>query len=148
VNYTIRPAPRLHYEWLKERTGGELSDGYRAIEALDSLVDFCPRCGLRHGRVRGMVGYSSWTPNSVRMDIALDAPATFRALLPHMFKYPFTEGGREMAFVVIASDNKRSLKLTEHTGFKELHRLVDAHSPGVDLVVMMLRRSDCRKERL
>lgn len=143
MNYTVRAAPRLHYEWLKKRCGCEVSDGYRAIEALDNIVDFCPRCGLRHGCVRGMIGFSGWTPNSVRMDVALDAASALRPLLGPAFEYAFGPD-RQLVLVVISSDNARSLALTDSAGFLEKYRVPDGWAPGVDLVVKTLSRRDCR----
>lgn len=128
----VRAAPKEHYSWLTTRAGLVASPEFRAIEAVDGE------------RIVGMVGYDSWTPNGVFMSTALDEPIAMRALLPHAFRYPFEEAGREVAIAVVRSDNERSLRLVRRLGFRRVYAVRDGWAKGVDLVLHELRREHCR----
>lgn len=144
MSYAVFPSPPEHYAWLGERTGCEMTAGFRAIEAQDGAERYCRLCGRYHGRIVGMVGYSGWTPNSVGMHLALDKPAAIRALLQHGFRYAFVQAEKQLVIGVTPGDNDRALKLNRHLGFRETYRVRDAWKPGVDLVIQELRRDDCR----
>lgn len=121
------------FRWIKERTSCGISDGFRAIEAVNE-----------NGRIAGMIGYDSWTENAVQMHIALDSPAALRPLLRHCFRYPFIQNARSIALGIIPAHNTRSCRLAERVGFCEVHRIVDGWDKGDDLVIYEMRKSDCR----
>lgn len=129
----VRAAPPRDFAWLYQRTGFLLSGTGRAIEAVDS-----------RDRIHGMVGYDDWTPASVRMHVAVDAPAAVRPLLRPAFLYPFAEVGVEVALIQVVSAHHRVVELARHLGFRETHRLAGGWAPGADLVWMELHRRDCR----
>lgn len=129
----VRAAPKEHFEWLVERTSCAITDGFRAIEAVDAA-----------GAVRGMVGFDSWMPNSCMMHIALDTPIAFRALLRPAFEYVFEETGRGIALGIIPTCNAKSLKLARHAGFSETHRIHNGWSDGVHVMLLEMRREHCR----
>ncbi len=133
MSYIVRAAPPSHFNWLKLRTHCELTDGFRAIEALDE-----------DGIVRGMVGYSGWTYNSVAMHVCIETPGALKALLRPAFEYPFVEGTKKLLLGITASDNKVALKFNKHVGFREVHRIKDGFADGVDLVVQEMWREECR----
>jgi RimJ/RimL family protein N-acetyltransferase len=129
----VRAAPRSDFGWITERLGLFLSPNARAIAAYD-----------REGKIAGMVAYDGWTPNSAIVNIALDSPIAWRRLARPTFEYPFNEGRRGLLVAMVASDNLRSMRLTEHVGFRETYRIRDGISVGVDLVVFEMRREECR----
>jgi RimJ/RimL family protein N-acetyltransferase len=129
----VRAAPKEHYTWLTDRAGLVASSEFRAIEAVDG-----------DGRIAGMVGYDSWTPNGVFMSVALDNPIYARTLLPHAFQYPFVEAGREVAVVLVRSDNERSRRLVQHLGFKWAYIIKDGWAKDIHLFLYEMRREDCR----
>jgi RimJ/RimL family protein N-acetyltransferase len=129
----VRAAPPEHFAWLYAKTGHLLAGSSTAIEAIDSA-----------GRIRGMVGYDDWTPNSVRMHLAVDTPVAGRALLLPAFAYPFLEVGVELAIGTIVTTNRRSLALALHLGFREVYRVKDGWASGEHLALLELHRSDCR----
>ncbi len=130
---TVRAAPREHYGWLSERAGCLPTEGFRAIEAVDS-----------QGRIRGMVGFDGWTDGSVGMHVALDTPNAARALIRPAFLYPFVQVSRRVVIGVTAGNNYRAIRFNLRLGFREALRIPDGWAPGVDLVVMTMRREDCR----
>ena len=109
------------------------SSKFFAIEAVD-----------KNETIHGMVGYDGWAENSVVMTIALDNPACFRSLLPEMFTLAFMDLNKGVALTTVASTNKRSMNLCERVGFKQIARVKDGISLGVDYVFYEMRREDCR----
>ena len=129
----VRAAPPRDFAWLYTRTGHLLSGAARAIEAVDD-----------QGRIRGMVGYDDWTPNSVRMHVALESPGATRALFRPAFLYPFVEVGVSIALAVIVSTNRQCMRLAKHLGFSEIHRVPGGWNEGADLVFFRLDRESCQ----
>lgn len=147
----VRPAPPAHFPWLKSRSFCTLTEDFRAVEALDESDQRpCPRCGLWHGKVRGMVGYAGWTPSSVSMHVALETPGATKALLGPAFEYPFIQEGRSLVLAVVASTNEASLKLVRHLGFRHTYTVRGGWTADVDMVLHEMRRDEWerwRKER-
>lgn len=134
----VRAAPPAHLPWLIERAGFVPTADLKALEAAEEAS----------GRIRGMVGYCNWTPNSVQCHIAADTPAAWRALVVKngspAFRYPFLESGRGLLLALIRASNTQSLALTRHFGFRETYRIQDAAEPGDDMVLFEMRREECR----
>jgi RimJ/RimL family protein N-acetyltransferase len=129
----VRGANPSHFEWLWDRTSCPITPGFRAIEAVDAK-----------GRIVGMVGFDGWTDNSCQAHMAVDYPAVWRSLLQPAFAYPFVENNRKLLVGTIAANNARSLALAKRMGFKETYRIRDAWADGVDLVLVEMRREECR----
>ena len=120
------------YEWLVERTGCDLTPGFKAIKAVD-----------KQGRIHGMIGYGNWTANSCIMHIALDNPAAFRSLIRWAFEYPFNQCGRNVAFATVRERNLKSHRLCTHVGMREVYRMRDAVAVGEDMVLFEMRKEWC-----
>lgn len=129
----VTAAERRDFQWLIERTSCAASGGFRAIKAVDS-----------QGQIRGMVGYDLWTKNAVTCHMAVETPIAWRALIPACFQYPFEECRREIMLGVIPADNTKSWGMAGHLGFKLVHTVRDGWARGVDLLMLELRRDDCR----
>lgn len=115
------------------RTSAALAHDARGIKAVDSM-----------GRILGMVVYERWTENSVMIHLALDYPIAARALLYPAFSYPFKEAGRSILVGIVNASNKKAMHLNLRLGFREVTRLRDGFSAGVDLVIMEMRKENCR----
>lgn len=129
----VQAAPPLHFAWIAERTGCALSPSFRAIEAIDE----------QH-RIRGMVGFDHWLGNSAEIHIALDSPTALRALLRPAFDYLFNQAKKAVAIGIVPAHNEKALAFDKHIGFRELTRIRDGWAPGDDVVVLELRREECR----
>lgn len=119
--------------WATEHSGASIPPDSVGIKAVDS-----------QGRIRGTVFYAEWTETSVQAHMAVDTPIAWRALLPEVFRYPFVQCGRRLLMGTIAGDNRKSLILARHLGFEVTYRIRDAKAVGVDLVLVEMRREDCR----
>ncbi len=129
----IRAAEPGHYAWIAERAHLCIGPSFRALEAV-----------TEDGRILGMVGFDSWTPNSVSMHVALERPTAARHLIRPAFGIAFVEFDRKVVFGTVLGNNPRALELDLHLGFREVARLRDAWEPGVDTVILEMRREECR----
>lgn len=150
MRLVVQAAPAAHYLWLALRSGTELTEGFRAIEVLDEDRPVaCPFCRQEHGSIRGMTGYSAWTPNSVTLHVAMDEadPSDRReaaaVLIPATFQYPFEERGLKVVLAGVISSNAKSLALCRRLGFREVHRVVQGWDDETDLVLLEMRRDEC-----
>jgi RimJ/RimL family protein N-acetyltransferase len=138
MSLVVVAAPESHFGWLSERIGGQFTSAFRAIEAVDSAT----------GQVVGMVGYDNWTKNSVQIHVALDSPLALRALvLRHdapAFAYPFLQAGMGVLIGSVSSKNTRALALNKRLGFRQTHVIADGFAPGEDIILMEMRKEECR----
>ena len=129
--------PLVHWGWLIQRTGAQITENFKAIAAIDA-----------NDIIRGVVGYDNWTPNSVQCHMAVDTPAAWKALVydndAPAFRYPFEECGRGIIIAVVHESNAASSKLVSHFGFTETHRILDGVKPGEALILYEMRKADCR----
>jgi hypothetical protein len=129
----IQAAPLEHIPWLLERAKFNASAEIKALEAVDDA-----------GRIHGMAGFDGWTPNSVVVTLALDNPACLRHMVHSIFHYAFVQAGRGVLIATIVGSNKRSLALCRHVGMREVYRVRDGVKVGEDIVLMEMRREECR----
>jgi hypothetical protein len=129
----VRPALDQELGWIVERSRCVLPPLSRAIKAVDIS-----------GNIRGMVAYTNWTPNSCEAHMAADTPIAWRSLLGPAFSYPFEQVGVNIILGVIRGSNLKSLSLAAHFGFVESHRVADGWANGEDLVMIEMRKENCR----
>lgn len=129
----VQPAGADGLRWIAEKTSCVLTPSARGIEAVDEA-----------GRIRGVVAYDGWTPNSVQCHMAVDTPVAWRVLVRPAFGYPFRQAGKSVIVGVIPAGNARSIHLAKRLGLRETYRIRDGWAPGEDLVVLEMRREECR----
>lgn len=129
----VQAATPEDFAWLVSATSAAVTPGLRAIKAVDGT-----------GKIRGMVGYDCWTPNSCTAHMAVDTPLAWRSLLPACFEYPFVQCDRRVLLGVIPAHNTASWGLAKHLGFTVRHAVKDGWAMGDDLLLLELRREDCR----
>ncbi len=132
----VRPAPPEHYGWIARKANLIISAGFGALEAVDG------------DRIVGMVGYDGWTENSCSMHYAIDEPIAIRRLIRPSFGLVFDAPprglGKGVVFGSVLSTNEKALRLDLRLGFRQVARFKDAWAKGVDLIVVEMRREDCR----
>lgn len=129
----VRQAPPEHYSWLLSRLGCAATPDFRALEAVDEK-----------DVIHGMVGCDYWTLNAVHMHVAVTSGVRGHCLIRPAFEWVFETARRGLALGLIRSDNPKALKLNLHLGFRETHRIREGAAAGVDLVLMEMRREECR----
>lgn len=60
------------------------------------------------------------------------------------FDYPFNRVKCVEIFGLVAESNKKAYDLDLHLGFKEVYRVTGGWEDGGDLIVMSMRREECR----
>jgi RimJ/RimL family protein N-acetyltransferase len=110
---------------------------------------FNPECDhviSRHenGKLLGGVIFTGFTGSSIGIHAAGFVPHWVnRDLLWITFHYPFEQLKVKKLIGQIPSGNRKALDFNENLGFKEEARIADVF-PDEDLVVMSMRREDCR----
>jgi hypothetical protein len=92
--------------------------------------------------LKWVVGYDQWSQNSAEMHVAGDGFVS-REFLYKVFAYPFSHAGIKVLLGRVSSNNEDALKLNKHLGFERVCTIPDAADDG-DLVIMAMRREDCR----
>lgn len=128
----VRSAHPDHYAWIARRTRLNIGPGFHALEA------------VRGDKIIGMVGFDGWTATSVAMHVAVDEPHVIRRLLRPSFGLAFYEYGKEVVIAQVLGTNVRSLRLVKGLGFREVFRGTDWVDHGVDMVLLEMRRGECR----
>jgi hypothetical protein len=97
----------------------------------------------RDGRpVAGFV-CDNWTTNSVQCHIVMLDPFILRrGWLETILTAAYGES-RQYIYALVPGDNAKSLRFTTRIGFTEKCRLDEGFAPGVDYVIMQMKRADC-----
>lgn len=136
MTVSVHVAPLEHLPWLAERARVNLHPGFHALEA------------VKDGRIVAMVGFEPLYPCAGMMHVALEYPTALRHILHRGFRIAFTDApdgfGWVEAFAPVRDDNRASLFLVEHLGFKRFHHGRGWMGDGVGLVWFGMRRSECR----
>lgn len=127
----VTAASKTDLAWLEAKTSATLTRHARGVCARDE-----------QGRPRGVVAYDLWTPESAHVHMALEAPIVARRLLGPALSYPFREVGLSRLLGLVPAENRRSLRVARHAGFREVHRIRDGWRMGVDLVLLELTRTE------
>jgi hypothetical protein len=69
---------------------------------------------------------------------------TPRSMLREVFHYAFVTAKLEMLLGVVNSKNTKAMRMDKHLGFRELLRLPKMHDDGGDLVLLAMKKSECR----
>lgn len=86
-----------------------------------------------------------WTWTSVTVHQIILAPMILRhGFFEEVAEYVYVHADRAIMYGLVPSDNKRALKLNKNIGFTEVARLKDAVNFGIDMVILELRKNDCR----
>ncbi len=125
----VRPASPESLTELERRTGAVLTRNATGIEV------------VRGSKVRGIAAFDGWTTASCQAHVCAVPWATL-PLVKEGMKYIFLQLGLATMYGAIRGDNKRALAFAGHAGFEDEHRLKDAYGPGVDLVLVRMRRVD------
>jgi RimJ/RimL family protein N-acetyltransferase len=122
----------LLLRWLFERTGYMPTPWAKAIANVTA-----------EGKILGVVAFDAWNGASCEMHVAGQGNWLTRGLLRACFEYVFKQAELKVVIGMVPSTNAKALRFDRHIGFSEVARIKDGVPDG-DLVVMQLRREDCR----
>lgn len=95
--------------------------------------------------VVGMVCLDNWTDNSCQAHISISNAMCLRpdGLVHRTVQYVYDFNDREIIYGLVRSDNPKAVEFDKRLGFKIEHTLKDAFEPGVDNIIMSMRKNDC-----
>lgn len=96
------------------------------------------------GKPRAGVLLHSWTETAAQAHLVIESPIASRHLFEAAFRYVFLEAGRRVLTGLVRADNAKSLRLVKHLGFREAYRIPEGAAPRVDMVLIEMRRENCR----
>jgi len=101
---------------------------------------------LSEGQLVIVVGFNAWIGSVCQIHMAFDRNWHFapRQLLREVFRYAFIDAKREMLIGIVNSKNERAMRMDLHLGFTEVTRLPGLHDDGGDIVVLGMRKDQCR----
>lgn len=117
--------------WVCQRTGGTWSP-----------IDAVAMGWRSNGVLTAGVIVDHWNHASCLVHVAADAPFT-KQFVKFFFSYVFLQLKAKKIIGLVASSNRKALKLDKHLGFKEEHRIQDGHPDG-DLVILSMTPAQCR----
>lgn len=92
----------------------------------------------------GVVAYNGFCGNVCSMHIAGDGNWVSREFIRAAFEYPFVQLKLAAIVAPVAATNNKALRFDKHFGFREVHRVQDGWENGVDLVLLEMKREECR----
>ena len=124
-----------HWDEVSEALGVPLSQDLKGLSVVDEET----------GELFAAALFNSWTKTSVCVHQYIKNPF----VLKHGFyeliaEYVYVHNGRAIMYGVVPSTNEKALKVDKNIGFEEVARLKDAVDFGVDMVVLELRKENCR----
>jgi RimJ/RimL family protein N-acetyltransferase len=92
------------------------------------------------------VGFHGFMGKACQIHIAMTPEWHFspKEMLREVFNYAFRTAGRELLIGVVNSRNAAALRYDLHLGFKELYRIPDMHDDGGDIVIVGMKKEECR----
>jgi hypothetical protein len=88
--------------------------------------------------------YDNWTTNSVQCHLLICDPLIIRHnWLQTIFSAAFGEH-RQYIYGLVPGNNAKALRLNVRMGFTVATALDEGFAPGVDYVIMQLKRKDCK----
>lgn len=121
------------------------------LEFLCRALPYNPTSGLRgmvhrrSGERLAVSAFDNWTENSVFMHVWSVGPRAWsRLYLQEIFRYVFDFCKKGVAIAVTQGDNAATLEFCRRVGFTESHRIKDGWKLGTDLVILEMRRNECR----
>lgn len=120
------------WRWLHERTKFLPTPAFRAVAAVEG------------GAIRAMIGFDNWTPAGASVHIAADDPRALARILRPACRYFFEKADRKVAIAMLPEHAGRALRFARGVGFEERCLLPDAWGRGDAVVVLDLRKENCR----
>lgn len=122
-------------EWIALRAGGKWTPGRGATLGV-----------LSDGNIIAGFGFYEFRGGSVFMDVASDLSGRWlnRRIGWELFRYLFRHLGCEVVLGWIDEVNRPSLNFARRAGFTEVAWVPDAARSGRSLILMSLRREDCK----
>ena len=118
-------------QWVSDKVGGMwIPQGSVAIGQVDD------------GKITAGVIFDRYNGASISSTLAISGKIT-RDFVQAILHYPFNVAKVNCVINVVSSTNKKSMRLTEHFGFKRVAVIPSATNDG-DMVIYSLTRINCK----
>lgn len=122
------------WAWCNQQVGIVQCADTNGIMAVDKNTD----------KIVGACIMDNWTRNSVQCHFMVTSPLVLRhSFLECCFDFMFNTCGVNRVYGLVPANNEKAVKLNTHMGFTINSRLDEAFEPGVDYLIMELRRENC-----
>lgn len=119
--------------WFKERTSVIRCEDTIGIVAYDD------------SGIKAVCVADSFTVDACCVHFAIDSPIVIRrGFFAEISRHLFVVCRRERIFGLVPANNSKALKLDEHIGFTEAARIPNGFKKGVDTVVLVMEKENCR----
>ena len=124
---------QAEWEWVKKRAKPTQVQDSQGIVAYDDKTY----------AILGVVVMDNWTDSSCQAHIAIDNPFCIKAgLLTEVSKHVHIICNRKYIFGLVPASNTKAHKFDVKIGFKEVARIPDAYSEGVDYIVLRMDKKN------
>ena len=121
--------------WVNKQVGILRVEDTSGIMAIDSEKD----------TTVGAAIFDNWTANSVQTHFMVSSPLVLkRGFMQEVYDYVFQHKKMLYMYGLVPGDNEKAIKLNKHMGWTERTRLPEAYAPGIDYILMELKKENCK----
>ena len=122
------------WEYVKARAVPVLVEDTCGIIAVD----------IETGRRVGAAIFDHLLEGSAQVHIMLDHPIVLKhGFMASAADYIFNYRNKKVVYGLTPSGNKKAIKFNKKVEFKDVYRIPNGYSDGVDLIIMQLLKEDC-----
>jgi hypothetical protein len=126
-------------DWVMARVGGVFND----------KTDHCVSCHGYEGETLGGVVFTGFLYGSIILHMAgNETHWASRDFLWMVYDYAFNQLGVRKCVGLVASNNSRALSIDLRMGFRIEAKLTDMLADGGDLMILTLKKADCKWLRI
>jgi len=135
VNVVIRAMDPMDWPAVSEHVHALLVQDTTGIVAVDADT----------GDLLAAAVFDNWTATSVQIHVTIVNKWVIKEkFIEKVFDYVFNTAGKLMIYGLTPSNNEASLKFNKHVGFEEVMVMTDAYDVGIDYIVTVLHRDNCK----
>lgn len=97
-----------------------------------------------NGKVVALVAYNSFCGLTCQMHQVIRPHGITPRFLWAAFDYPFMQAGCVEVIGIVKASNAAALRMDRHLGFHEIYRVQDGWKRGEDMVVLTMKKSECK----
>lgn len=95
------------------------------------------------GRLLGAGIFDNFLNDSAQLTLIMDTPMLIRhGFLDAIYEYLFVICKKNFCYALVNASNEKSIKLTEHVGYKHMMNIPNGYRNGVDFLVYQLSKND------
>jgi hypothetical protein len=119
-------------------------DWFRGHNKITMTHDTRGLVALRDGKPVAALAMSHFHGYSVEVHQVILKPMIIRHGWIEAMGEAMFGGHVQVVYGIIPENNVKSVKISKHLGMKETGRIPNATEPGIDYVILSLKRRDCR----